>query len=222
MTRATSSTIGRRTDVLAQDRWSRLFGALTFSTARLDNTCALASYASYPELRQALTASRTTGDRGGRGDPRSGEGNGHAPYFANRGKQRVRTTANSSRGILALLALAGSIGLGLGVATGVSADPKHGVLPLECDELGSLEIAVTGNAFTPGPVAARAQMGVPYAITIAGSVPVGEPEPILHVIERRAPAHDRLDHCTLHQEGVDKLGTFVVDGDVWISYTPTH
>jgi hypothetical protein len=87
MTRATSSTIGRRTDVLAQDRWSRLFGALTFSTARLDNTCALAWYASHLELRRAVTASRTTGYRVGRGDPRSGGVNGHAPYFAKRGNR---------------------------------------------------------------------------------------------------------------------------------------
>jgi hypothetical protein len=127
----------------------------------------------------------------GRGDPRSGEGNGHAPYFAKRGKQRVRARANRSRGILALLALASSIGLGLGVATGVTADPKHGVR---------------------GPLRHHNRR----------EHPVGEPEPILHVIERRAPAHDRLDHCTLHQEGVDKLGTFLVDGDVWISYTPTQ
>ena len=135
----------------------------------------------------------------------------------------MRTRANRSRGILALLALAGSIGLGLGVATGATADPKHGVLPLECDELGSLEIAVPGNGYaTPGLVAASAQVGIPYAITLAGSTPVGEPEPILDVVERRAPAHDRLDHCTFHQEGVDELGTFVLDGDVWISYTPTH
>ncbi len=222
MTRVISSGVGRRTNVLAQDRWSRLFEALTFSTAHLEITCALAWYASHPELRRAVTASQPTGYRGGRGDPRWGEGNGHAPYFANRGTQRVRTRANRSRGILALLVLAGSIGLGLGVATGVSADPRHGVLPLECDELGSLEIAVPGNGFTPGPVGASAQVGFPYAITLAGSIPVGEPEPILDVFERRATAHDRLDHCSFHQEGVDELGSFLLDGDVWISYTPTH
>ena len=47
MTRATSSAVGRRTSVVAQDRWSRLFESLTFSTAHLDNTCALAWYASH-------------------------------------------------------------------------------------------------------------------------------------------------------------------------------
>ena len=222
MTRATSSGVGRRTSVVAQDRWSRLFESLIFSTAHLDNTCALAWYASHPELRRALTGSRPTGYRGTRGDLRLGEGNSHAPYVANRGRQRAITRANRARGILALVALAGLIGLGLVVATGVTADPKHGVLPLECDELGSLEIAVPGNGFTPDSVAAGARVGVPYAITLAGSTPVGEPEPILDVVERRAPAHDRLDHCSFHQEGVDELGSFVLDGDVWVSYPPTH
>ena len=47
MTRATSSGVGRRTNVVAHDRWSRLFESLTFSTAHLDNTCALAWYASH-------------------------------------------------------------------------------------------------------------------------------------------------------------------------------
>ena len=46
MTRTTSSTVGGRTSMLAQDRWSRLFESLTFGTAHLDNTCALAWYAS--------------------------------------------------------------------------------------------------------------------------------------------------------------------------------
>ena len=138
----------------------------------------------------------------------------------------MRITENRSRGGLALLALAGSIGLSLGVATAASADPKNGVLPLECDELGSVEIAVPGNGYatTPGLVAASTQVGIPYAITLIGTYTPfgGEPEPILDVYTRRAPAHDRLDHCTFHQEGADELGSFVLDGDVWISYTPSH
>ena len=47
MTRANSSAVGRRTSLVAQDRWSRLFQSLTFSTAHLDNTCALAWYADH-------------------------------------------------------------------------------------------------------------------------------------------------------------------------------
>ena len=138
----------------------------------------------------------------------------------------MRTTVNRSRGGLALLALASSMGLSFAVPTAANADPKSGVLPLECDELGSVEIAVPGNgyAITPGLVASSTQVGIPYAITLVGTYTPygGEPEPILDVVERRAPASGRLDHCTFHQEGDDGLGTFVLDGDVWVSYTPSH
>ena len=47
MTRAISSAVGRRTSLVAQDRWSRIFESLALSTAHLDNTCALAWYASH-------------------------------------------------------------------------------------------------------------------------------------------------------------------------------
>ena len=138
----------------------------------------------------------------------------------------MRTTANRSRAGIALLALASSIGLSLGVATPANADPKNGLLSLECDELGSVEIAIPGNgiATTPGLVATSTQVGIPYAITLTGTfTPLsGEPEPILDVYRRPAPAHDRLDHCTFHQEGTNESGSFELDGDVWISYTPTH
>jgi hypothetical protein len=138
----------------------------------------------------------------------------------------MRTTAKGSRVSIALLALASSVGLSLGLATAANADPKNGVLPLECDELGSVEIAIPGNGYatTPGLVAASTQVGVPYAITLVGTYTPfgGDPEPILDVFGRRAPASGRLDHCTFHQEGDDGLGTFVLDGDIWISYTPSH
>ena len=138
----------------------------------------------------------------------------------------MRTTANRSRGSLALLALAGSIGLSLGVATGATADPKHGVLPLECDELGSVEIAVPGNGYatTPGLVAASAQVGIPYAITLVGTYTptAGSPSRSSTSSSGGRRHSGRLDHCTFHQEGDDELGTFVLDGDVWISYTPSH
>ena len=50
--------------------------------------------------------------------------------------------------------------------------------------------------------------GIPYAITLSGTfTPVGgEPEPFLDVYERRAPATQRLDHCTFHQEGANGSG----------------
>jgi hypothetical protein len=138
----------------------------------------------------------------------------------------MRPTANSSRLGIALLALASSIGLSLGVAGPSNADPKGGVVPLECDMLGSIAIVVAGTIApsTPGLAVVSTQVGVPYAITLSGTfTPVGgEPEPFLDVYERRAPAHQRIDHCTFHQEGATGSGSFVIDGDLWISYTPTH
>ena len=138
----------------------------------------------------------------------------------------MRTTANRSRAGIALLALASSIGLSLGMATPANADPKRGTIPLECDDLGSLEVVVASNsvAATPGLAVVSTQVGVPYAITLSGTfTPVGgEPEPFLDVYERRAPAHDRLDHCVFHQEGANEFGSFVMDGEVWISYTPSR
>ena len=41
----------------------------------------------------------------------------------------MRSTANKSRAGLALLALASSIGLSLGMATAANADPKNGRAP---------------------------------------------------------------------------------------------
>ena len=138
----------------------------------------------------------------------------------------MSTTANTRRGGPAVLALASSIGLSLGVASPAHADPKTGVVPLECDELGSLEIVVAGTTApsTPGLAVLSTQVGIPFAITLSGVfTPVGgEPEPFLDVYERRAPAHQRIDHCAFHDEGATGAGSFVIDGDLWISYTPTH
>jgi len=47
MNPATSSAPGTPTRVMVQDRWSRVFATLSFGTAHLDNTCALAWYASH-------------------------------------------------------------------------------------------------------------------------------------------------------------------------------
>jgi hypothetical protein len=138
----------------------------------------------------------------------------------------MRTTAIGSRRGVALLALLSSIGLSLGVASPANADPRGGVVPLECNELGSLEIVVAGTIApaTPGLAVVSTQVGIPFAITLSGVfTPVGgEPEPFLDVYERRAPSHQRIDHCTFHDEGATGSGSFVIDGDLWISYTPSH
>jgi hypothetical protein len=31
-----------------------------------------------------------------------------------------------------------------------------------------------------------------------------------------------VDNCSLHQEGADESGSFEVDGEVWITDTPTR
>ena len=138
----------------------------------------------------------------------------------------MRTTVNRSRAGIALLALAAPIGLSLGVATPTSADPKRGVIPLECEKLGSLAVVVAsrGTAATPGLAVLSTQVGIPYKITLSGTfTPVGgEPEPFFDEYLRRAPAHERLDHCTFHQEGTNEFGSFVIDGDILISYTPSY
>lgn len=151
MTRANSSGVGRRTNVVAQDRWRRLFESLAFGTAHLDNTCALAWYASRPSY--------------------AGRSHRRGPLDI-AGPDATRARGNGT--------------------------PKRCTSPPEETD--------TENEDHGEQVARRSRPD--------------EPEPILDIVERRAPAHHRLDHCTFHQEGLDELGSFVLDGDVWISYTP--
>jgi hypothetical protein len=68
------------------------------------------------------------------------------------------------------------------------------------------------------------QVGIPYALHVEGTfTPVGgEPEPFVDEFSKPAPQNGRLDHCTWHEEGSDEFGSFVVDGEVWISYTPAR
>jgi len=56
----------------------------------------------------------------------------------------VRIAGERARGI-ALLEVVGSIGLSLGLAVPANADPETGVLPLECDEPGSLDVVAAGK-----------------------------------------------------------------------------
>jgi hypothetical protein len=130
-------------------------------------------------------------------------------------KVRVLWTAIVS--VIALTAL------GVGPA---SADPSKGeVLAVECDELGPLEIVVFSNGSpSPGLVVGSTQVGIPYALHVEGTfTPVGgEPEPFVDEFSKPAPQNGRLDHCTWHEEGSDEFGSFVVDGEVWISYTPAR
>ena len=123
--------------------------------------------------------------------------------------------------------LAASLGAALGLATfGASsahADPGGEPLTIHCDTLGSIDVIVVGKAaLAPGLVVGGNQVAIPYRITITGTfTPTdGDPAPFADEFERPAPSNGRLDHCTFHQEGALEDGTFVLDGDIWITYTP--
>jgi hypothetical protein len=121
--------------------------------------------------------------------------------------------------------VAAALGLSLGVALPATADPKGDPFEIQCGGLGSLQIVVNGNgSLTPGHVVGSTQVGIPYALRVEGTfTPVGgEPEPFLDEFARPAPSNQRLDFCTLHDEVSSEAGTLVVDGAVWISYTPSQ
>jgi hypothetical protein len=123
------------------------------------------------------------------------------------------------------LALAAVIPAGLGLAVGgpAAADPSRQPLVLHCDVLGPLTITVPADApWTPGLVAGSNQVGHPYAFTFTFTyTPTGgQPETTVDQYSKPAPAHDRHDRCTFHQEGGDGTGTFTLDGEALIAYTP--
>jgi hypothetical protein len=114
--------------------------------------------------------------------------------------------------------------IALGVAP-ASADPQKGeVLALECDALGSIEVVIFSNGRgSPGLVVGSTQVGIPYKLTLEGTfTPAGggDPETFSDAWEHPAPKSGRTDHCTFHQEESNEEGTAVLDGEVWISYTP--
>jgi hypothetical protein len=119
-----------------------------------------------------------------------------------------------------------AIALAALAAPPASADPQKGdVIEISCDALGTLEIVVFSNgSASPGLVLGSNQVGIPYKLHVEGTfTPVeGEPESFVDEFEHPAPRNGRLDHCTFHQEGSDEFGSFELDGEVWISYTPTH
>lgn len=114
----------------------------------------------------------------------------------------------------------------LGVAP-AGADPQKGeVLTIECDALGSLDVVIFSNGRgSPGLVVGSTQVGIPYKLQLEGTfTPAGggDPETFTDEWEHPAPKNGRLDHCTFHQEETGPEGTAVIDGEVWISYTPSR
>jgi hypothetical protein len=126
----------------------------------------------------------------------------------------------------ALLATLAIVALGVADASPVAADPRKGeILEIDCEVLGTLEVVVFGNGrSSPGLAVNSNQVGIPYALHIEGTFTpnVGEPESFVDEFSKPAPRNGRLDFCTFHQEGSDQFGSFELDGQVWISYTPTR
>jgi hypothetical protein len=125
-----------------------------------------------------------------------------------------------------LVAAFGVAAVGVTLAAPAGADPKKGeVIELNCDNLGTIQVVVFSNgAPSPGLVIDSNQVGIPYRLHIEGTfTPIGgEPEPFVDDFEKPAPRNGRLDTCTFHQEGMDEFGSFELDGEVGISYTPAH
>lgn len=120
----------------------------------------------------------------------------------------------------------GMAALGVAQAAPAAADPKKGdILEIECDTLGTLEVVVFSNGpASPGLVVNSNQVIKPYALHIEGTfTPTeGEPETFVEEFSKPAPRNGRTDHCTFHDEGSDEFGSFVIDGDVLVTYTPTR
>lgn len=131
------------------------------------------------------------------------------------------------KALLATLTVAASVGA---MSAPASADPVKAknaeIITIECDSgLGTLTIATNGNGnWTPGHVTTNNQVLIPYRFHFEGSfTPVGgETEFFSEDVAKRAPRNGRLAVCTFHEEGEDEFGSFVVDGTVWVSYTPAH
>jgi len=116
-----------------------------------------------------------------------------------------------------------ALGLSVGAESTAVADPAGEMLGIHCDQLGTLDVIVVGRArLAPGLVVDSNQVVTPYKLTLAGlfTPTVGDPAPFADEFARPAPGHGRLDHCTFHQEGALPDGTFVIDGDIWLAYTP--
>lgn len=116
-----------------------------------------------------------------------------------------------------------ALGLSLGIASSAAADPAGEPVTIHCEELGTVDVVVIGRAqLAPGLVVGANQVVTPYKISLAGvfTPPLGDPAPFRDEFSRPAPHNQRLDQCTFHQEGARPDGTFVIDGHIWLSYTP--
>jgi len=136
----------------------------------------------------------------------------------------MRHPRHTTRTVAALLTGVTAVALGTS-ATPATADPQGEPIQMMCDGLGSIGVVVNGNgAATPGHVVSSVQIGIPYALNVTYDVTptAGDPFTVVDAYERPAPSNGRLDHCTFHDEFSNETGSFVVDGEIWLSYTPQH
>jgi hypothetical protein len=125
------------------------------------------------------------------------------------------------------LAIMGGIWMMAGPAAADPTNAKKGeILELRCDGgLGTLTVALNGNTLlTPGLVTTSNQVVIPYRLHFEGSfTPTGgDPEPIVEDVQKRGPHNGRLATCTFHEDESNELGSLVLDGTVWVSYTATR
>ena len=123
-------------------------------------------------------------------------------------------------------ALAGAAGLLLATAFPASADPpvdshNGGVVTIQCDELGQLDIGGTAygqwtHAAQPMHVIGSNLTLLAYAYHFAFTPTVGDEL----VVEgaKPAPSNGRLDRCVMRIPTSDPEGVFV--GTYWVSFTP--
>ena len=116
-----------------------------------------------------------------------------------------------------------TIGIGVALAGPAAADPPREPFTLQCDLLGEVSISVpAGGPYTPGLVVGDTRVGLPYSLssTYTYTPTGGVPEATTYAYSKPAPAHDRKDRCTWQEAGSDELGTYTIDGEVLITYTP--
>ena len=123
------------------------------------------------------------------------------------------------------LAVVGGMGMVAGQAAADPTNAKKGeILEAHCDEgLGTLTFALNGNTdLTPGIVTTSTQVVIPYRLHLEGSfTPTGgEPQPIVHDVQKPGPQNGRLAICTFEEGGSNASGSLVLHGTIWVSYTP--
>jgi hypothetical protein len=128
----------------------------------------------------------------------------------------------------ATLVVIATAGIGAHSASAAPGDGKGPRFAAHCDAgIGDVTVVTnSGNgSFTPGKIAGTNQQLLPYEIHDHGTFTPADgspPQSFTDVSMHQAPANARKTTCTFHAEGADDYGSFVVDGTVLATYTPSH